>query len=242
MRAVRDYVIAFAILGAIAFVLVNYIIMPLYVRWNSEVRVPSLTYTTLPTAEKMLSDRGLRYTIKDTIFRLETPALSIIDQYPDAGDLVRKHRRIQLTISLPPGKLEMPDLISRTLRHAKIIMDERGIPLDSVKYDSSDFYHEGVVIAQSIAAADSIDYSSSVILTVSKGKRNAQKSVPDVVNLGESEARKILEKAGFTVGIVTTMLDTTLLPRTVISQSWNPGTRFPVERKIQVDLIVSVDY
>lgn len=242
MRVFRDYVIAFLILGISAFVLVNYVIMPLYVRWNSEVRVPSLTYTTLPVAEKMLNERGLRYTIKDTIFRLETPPLSIIDQFPDAGDLVRENRRIQLTISLPPGKLEMPDLISRTLRHAKILLDERGIPLDSVKYDSSDFYHEGVVIAQSIAAADSIDYSTSVVLTVSKGKRNAQKSVPDVVNLGESEAQKILEKAGFTVGMVTTMRDTTLLPRTVISQSWNPGTRFPVERKIQVDLIVSVDY
>jgi len=241
MRTLRDYIVSFGILGILAFSIVNYMVMPLYVRWHGEVRAPSLTYTTLPTAEKMLAERGLCYTVKDTVYRPETPAQSIIDQFPDAGDLVREDRRIQLTISLPPGMKEMPDLISKTLRHAKIVLSEMSLTLDSVKYDSSNFYHEGVVIAQSIPAADSVGYTSKIILTVSKGKRNAQKSVPDVINLGESEARKLLEDKGFTVGLVTTMRDSTLLPHTVISQSWNPGTRFPIDRKVQIDLIVSID-
>lgn len=242
MRRLFDFIVSFAILGFTGFLLVNYIVMPMYVRWHGEVRVPSLTFTTLPEAKKMLEERGLRYTIKDTLYRTGTPQFSIIDQFPDAGDLVREDRRIQLTISMLPGKEEMPDLISKTLRHAKIILDEMGLPLDSVKYDSSDFYHEGVVISQSIPAADSVNVSNVIILTVSKGKRNAQKSVPDVVNLGESKARRILEENGFTVGLITTMPDSTLLPRTVISQSWNPGARFPLDRKVQVDLMISVDY
>lgn len=242
MRRIFNLFLSFAILGLVGFLLVNYVLMPMYVRWHGEVRVPSLTFTTLPEAKKMLEERGLQYTIKDTLFRSGTPQLSIIDQFPDAGDMVREGRRIQLTISMLPGKKEMPDLISKTLRHAKIILEELGLPLDSVQYDSSDYYHEGVVIAQSIPAADSVNVRNIIILTVSKGKRNAQKSVPNVVNLGEQKAREILEEHGFTVGLITTMPDSILLPRTVISQSWNPGARFPVERKVQVDLIISVDY
>lgn len=242
MRRIFDFIVSFAVLGFVGFLLANYVIMPTYVRWHGEVRVPSLTFTTLPEAKKMLEERGLRYTIKDTLYRSGTPQLSIIDQFPDAGDMVREDRRIQLTISMLPGKKEMPDLISKTLRHAKIILEELGLPLDSVKYDSSNYYHEGVVIAQSIPAADSVSVRNTIMLTVSKGKRNAQKSVPDVVNLGESDARKILEQNGFAVGLITTMPDSMLLPRTVISQSWNPGARFPIERKVQVDLMISVDY
>ncbi len=242
MRTVRDYIVSLALIGIVAFMVVNYIVMPLYVSWHSEVRVPSLTFTTLPDAARRLDERHLRYTIKDTIYRPGTPSQSVIDQFPDAGDRVREGRRIQLTISLPPGKKEMPDLVSKTLRFAKILLEELGMSLDSVKYDSSDYYHEGVVIAQSVPAADSIKIGAHLQITVSKGKRNAQKTVPDVVNLGENEAREVLGGAGFTVGMVSVMLDTTLLPGTVISQSWNPGARFPVERKVQIDLIVSVDH
>lgn len=239
MKIIRDYVIILGIIGLLIALLFNNIILPLYVNWNDEIRVPSLTHTDLTGAKEILKDRKLQYTIKDTVYRGDIPTGSIMDQHPEAGQMVKENRKIQLTISLPPEKLEMPDLIAITERQATIALDRLGLVLMEVDRDSSDLYEKTVVIEQSVAAGMPVAPGDSIYLTVSLGKRNIKKTMPDLVNKGLDEAKRILEKNGFNLGEVKLTEGAELLPNTVVHQSVPSGKVFPKERSVTVDLLIT---
>lgn len=239
MKFVRDYLIIFAGLGIVIALAFNNVILPLYVNWNNEIRVPSLTHTDLSKASKILKDRSLEWTIKDTIFRRDIPSRFIMDQYPEAGQMVKENRKIQLTINLPPAKLEMPDLIAITERQATIAIDRLGLVLFETLEDSSDQYERTVVMDQSVPAGMPVSPGDSISITVSLGKRNLKKTMPDLLNKGLEEATRVLESQGFTLGRVQTTENAELLPNTVVSQSEPAGKEFPRERVIQVDLMIT---
>ncbi len=242
MKLSRDYLIIFAAIGILTALLFNNVILPLYVNWNDEIRVPSLTHTDLTQARKILQERKLEWTIKDTIFRRDIAGGFIMDQYPEAGQMVKENRKIQLTISLPPDKLEMPDLIAITKRQAMIALDRMGLILAEILQDSSDQFERTVVIEQSLAAGLPVAPGDSITITVSLGKRNLKKTMPTLMNKSLDEAVKVLEMNGFTLGAVQYTKDADLLPKTVVSQSVAPGKTFPRERVIPVDLMITDEF
>jgi len=239
MKLLRDYLFIFGGIGIVVALSFNNIILPLYVNWNNEIRVPSLTHTDLNKATKILKERTLEWTIKDTIFRRDIPSGFIMDQYPEAGQMVKENRMIQLTINLPPAKLEMPDLIAITERQATIALDRLGLVLVETLTDSSDQFERTVVMEQSVLAGMPVAPGDSITITVSLGKRNLKKSMPDLLNKGLDEARRTLESQGFLLGEVQTTENSDLLPNTVVSQSVAAGKEFPRERIIQVDLMIT---
>ena len=239
MKFIRDYLFIFAGIGIVVALAFNNVILPLYVNWNDEIRVPSLTHTDLDKATKILNERTLEWTIKDTIFRRDIPSRFIMDQYPEAGQMVKENRKIQLTINLPPAKLEMPDLIAITERQAKIALDRLGLLLFETVEDSSDVYERTVVIHQSVLAGMPVAPGDSITLTVSLGKRNLKKTMPELLNKGLDEATRVLQSQGFTLGEIQTTENSELLPNTVVRQSVNAGKEFPRERIIKVDLMIT---
>lgn len=239
MKLVRDYIIIFGAIGILVALAVNNVILPLYVNWNDEIRVPSLTHTDLQKATQILNDRSLEWTIKDTIYRRDIPSQFIMDQYPEAGQMVKENRKIQLTINLPPAKLEMPDLIAITERQATIALDRLGLVLVETFKDSSDLYEKTVVMEQSVAAGLPVAPGDSITITVSLGKRNLKKYMPDVLNKGLEEATRILGQNGFTLGDVQTTSNSELLPNTVVHQSVDSGKEFPLQRIVKVDLMIT---
>lgn len=239
MKLVRDYLIIFMGIGIFLALTFNSIILPLYVNWNDEIRVPSLTHTDVVQAGQLLHERKLEWSIKDTIYRRDILAGFIMDQYPEAGQMVKENRKIQLTISLPPAKMEMPDLIALTERQASIALDRLGLFLSGILADSSDLFERTVVMNQSIAAGLPVAPGDSISLTVSLGKRNLKKVMPNLLNKGLSEATRILELTGFTLGSIQYSSDPDLLPNTVVSQSVSAGKPFPKERAVTVDLIIT---
>ncbi len=241
IRTLRDYIFSFTFIAALGFVLVNYVLMPVYVNWRDEVRVPSLTHTTLNEAARLLKVRNLQWTVKDTIFRVDIEPEFIMDQYPEAGQMVKEKRRVQLTISIPPPKQQMPNLIARTERQARIALDKLGVVIRTVKEDSSDYFERTVVTAQSIPVGIPVAVGDSIDMTVSLGKRNFKKLMPDLLNKSLQEANRIIRDAGFELGEVDYISNLDLLPNTVVNQSITPGKVFPRERDIRVDLIVTRD-
>jgi len=239
MKFIRDYLFIFAGIGIVVALAFNNVILPLYVNWNDEIRVPSLTHTDLDKATKILKERILEWTIKDTIFRRDIPSRFIMDQYPEAGQMVKENRKIQLTINLPPAKLEMPDLIAITERQAKIALDRLGLLLFETVEDSSDVYERTVVIHQSVLAGMPVAPGDSISLTVSLGKRNLKKTMPALLNKSLDEATRILQSQGFTLGEIQTTENSELLPNTVVLQSEDAGKEYPRERIIKVDLMIT---
>jgi len=241
MKLFRDYILIFAVIGLLGTLLINNLIMPLYVNWNDEIRVPGLTHVNLDQAGKILQERKLGWVVKDTVFRSDIASGFIMDQFPEAGQLVKENRKIQLTISLPPAKLEMPDLIATTERQATIALDRLGLVLSEVLADSSDQYERTVVMDQSLAAGLPVAPGDSITITVSLGKRNLKKIMPDLLNKGLEEAVRILTLKGFALGNIQSTTNAELLPQTVVAQSVPAGRIFSKTRVVSVDLIITTE-
>lgn len=242
MRLARDYIIIFGAIGLLMALLANNILLPIYVNWNDEIRVPSLTHTDLKQADKILKDRQLEWVVKDTVYRNDIPEGFIMDQHPEAGQMVKENRKIQLTISLPPEKLEMPDLVAITERQATIALEQMGLILREVLTDSSDLYEKTVVMDQSIVAGLPVAPGDSITITVSLGKRNLKKTMPNLLNKGYDEAVRILQRRGFEAGKISYAQNSELLPNTVVSQSVEAGKMFPKDNVVTVDMIITDGY
>jgi eukaryotic-like serine/threonine-protein kinase len=135
--------------------------------------------------------------------------------------------------------LEMPDLVAITERQATIALDRLGLLLVETLADSSDLYEKTVVMNQSVAAGLPVAPGDSITLTVSLGKRNLKKLMPNLLNKGLEEAVRILEFNGFTAGVIQRTQNSELLPNTVVSQTVAAGKEFPKERAVTVDLMIT---
>ncbi len=95
--------------------------MDIYTRHSQRIEVPNVKRLSVDLAKKSLGNQDLQMAILDSAnFNPKFPALSIIDQNPKAGNLVKENRKIYLTIN-PSGyrKVKVPDVIQKTLRQAK---------------------------------------------------------------------------------------------------------------------------
>jgi|FLOH01.1.fsa_nt_gi eukaryotic-like serine/threonine-protein kinase len=241
IRIIRDYVIIFFVLGMIGLLLFNFILMPLYVNWRDEVRVPNLLYTNITEAEKRLDNRQLSLVIKDTVYHAESLTGTILEQYPDPGTMVKEDRKIQLTVAIPPVGQNLPDFVASTERKVRIAIQHLGLRLVNIFQDSSDIYHKGVIMAQSVPPEATIIPGDTISYTVSLGMRNVVKFVPDLLNMDQSQAIDAILSAGFSLGDISYQQDSVLLMETVVAQSYTAGRSFPVASQIKIDLVVTTE-
>ena len=83
---------------------------------------------SLDEAIDLIERKNFRHEIFDSQYVAEKPAGTILDQHPSAGFLVKKNRKISLTINASnPGELEMPNLVGITLREARIKLEGYGL-------------------------------------------------------------------------------------------------------------------
>lgn len=91
---------------------------------------------------------------------------------------------------------KMPDLIGYSEEEATKQLDDMNISY-IIERDYSDKFEEGKVASQSIESGTELKEDDKVTLVISKGLK--KESVPDVVGKTLSEAKSILEAAGFEV-------------------------------------------
>lgn len=100
---------------------------------NEKITVPNLDRMILVKAEKVLDSLSLvAYVIDSTSFNPNYPKLSVIEQNPVAGDYVKMHRKIYLTINPSGyGMVTIPNIYGKTLRQAEIELKNIGLRIGS---------------------------------------------------------------------------------------------------------------
>lgn len=120
-----------------AILLMNFIVMPWYVKHNTLVKVPSVVGTSFEDAKKKLDDAGLEGTQGDIRYDPSKPIGTVIDQIPPADQVVKDGRRIYLIISGGEQLYDVPNLVGRTLREAKFMLSQRNLLSQEVEYKPS---------------------------------------------------------------------------------------------------------
>jgi len=218
------------------FILLNYVILPLYVNHGSRLSVPSVVGLSLDRARAVLDSVSLLGVEGDTRPDPELPAGVVVSQNPPATSVVKEGRRVYLTISGGEVQVFVPLLRGRSMREARFTLERHGLRLGEITYVPSQEFPENTIVDQSATADAKIAKGSRVSITVSSGNAAAETTVPVVTGKSMGEAEKLLTTAGLRKGHVTYQPSFDLVPNTVVDQFPRAGE--PAKRGASVDLFV----
>src|SRR5690606_12216192 len=85
--------------------------------------VPSVTGKNFEEAEGLLEKSGFTLEVQDSVYVDTLPPGSIIKQFPEADEVVKRNRTIYLVVnrSTPPV-IEMPNLVGYSFRNAEMVL------------------------------------------------------------------------------------------------------------------------
>jgi beta-lactam-binding protein with PASTA domain len=237
-RQTRYYAPALLGIGLLVFVLfMDQVVMPLYVKLGREVEMPDVLELPLDSARVQLLENGFRVMVSDSLYDSKHPVGTVIEQNPYPYALVKKGRRVYLTISIGEKLITMPNLFGVSSREAELLLQSHNLDLNAKSYVFSDIYHEGTVMGQSYPQGQPIKAGSKIDITISLGKLKQERIVPNVLGKSLYEAREILKAMGLKIGQIEFESHQDMLPETVVNQSLKAGTPFIPEDLI--DLTVS---
>lgn len=210
--------ISLLILGAGMLVAVDKLIMPGYTNYNEGITVPDVTKISLEEAESMLEKYGLRVEIADRRSSSAYPADYVIDQSPAPSLIVKPNRKIYLTVNTATRPMvEVPNVVTLSYRNAEIQLQNYGLNVGVVSYESSRF--KNVVLRQSISEGATVEKGTEIDLIISDGLGDKMVKVPDIIGLKLSEAQLKLSEAGLRSGPVRFKPTKDVIPNTVLDYS-----------------------
>jgi beta-lactam-binding protein with PASTA domain len=226
------------ILGAaVAVILMDNVVMPLFVRQGQEFPLPSVVALSQEEATKVLEEHGLSLVVtgeEHSPARLEG---TILSQEPPGGTMVKAGRPVQVVVSKGGQLIRLPYLVGVTVRQASLTLADAGLVPGDVEWTYSDSLPPDIVVSTTPEAGELVPKGSRVKLLVNQGGNQDTVAMPTLVGTQVAQARNTLEKLGLELGVVIRQQATDLLPGTVLEQSEPGGTM--VHRGAVIDLVVA---
>jgi beta-lactam-binding protein with PASTA domain len=220
-----------------AFLLMNFIVMPWYVRHDTLVKVPSVVGLNFEDAKKQLDEAGLEGLQGDIRYDPTKPIGTVVEQNPLADQTVKDGRRIYLVISGGEQLYDVPNLVGRTLREAKFMLDQRNLEVQEVEYKPSSQYPSGIVLSQIESAGSKVKKGTVIGVVVSTGMDAGDIKVPDLTGKNIEEVKKLLEANKLSLGKINYQPSTNVPLNSVIDQYPKANTMAKENQK--VDLFIN---
>ena len=187
----------------------------------AQVVVPPVVGEQFGDARTQLQNSGFQvHEISETS---NHPAGEVFTESPVGGTKADKGSTVAVTVSTGPGNTSVPAVEGQQLAAAKTAIQQAHLQVGQVQQQSSSQVASGDVISTSPNAGQSVPISTTIELFVSSGKPLV--TVPDVVGQTQSNAKALLEQAGFQV--TTSSESNTAQAGNVVSQSPSAGTSAP---------------
>ncbi|MDT0461640.1 Stk1 family PASTA domain-containing Ser/Thr kinase [Streptomyces gibsoniae] len=191
-----------------------------YINSGQFTKVPPLLAKTEAEARTRLKRADLevgqvRHAYSDTV-RQGT----VISTDPSAGERIRSHDSVTLTVSDGPETVQVPDVKGDPLARAQERLTKAGLVPGMVTQAFSEDVPKGSVIGTDPGAGTKRHGGSAIALTVSKG---SPVEVPQVAGSDLDEATAQLQDAGLKVKIADTQVTSEFDAGKVARQSPDPG-------------------
>jgi eukaryotic-like serine/threonine-protein kinase len=185
--------------GVLVLVLINLVVMPSYTKLNEGLTIPDVTKLPIDKAIEVLKEAGLRDSIIDRRYNAAFPAEYVIDQTPSPSLIVKPGRKIYLTVNTSSTpKVIVPSVKDLSLRNAELQLQNYGLRLGTVSYESSPF--KNTVIKQSVESGTPVERGTIISLVISDGLGIKKALVPDLSGLRLYEAQAKLRTLGLRIG------------------------------------------
>ena len=153
-----------------------FISVKIYTKHNRYIKVPSLSGLNIEDANKILKKKKLKSEVLDSSkYFSETPVNSILSQIPDAGEFVKKNRKIYLNVNPSDyQKVSIPNIIQITKRNAESILNALGFEVSGFQYVDNigkDMVLEVLYNGEKMNIGDAITRGSKLELILGNGKK-----------------------------------------------------------------------
>jgi beta-lactam-binding protein with PASTA domain len=153
-----------------------FISVKIYTKHNRYIEVPSLSGLNIEDANKILKKKKLKFEVLDSSkYFSETPVNFILSQIPDAGEFVKKNRKIYLNVNPSDyQKVSIPNIIQITKRNAESILNALGFEVSSFEYIDNigkDMVLEVLYNGEKMNIGDAIARGSKLELILGNGKK-----------------------------------------------------------------------
>ena len=125
-----------ALLAIVLFIFLSLKFLKYITYHNEYQKVPDLKGIPFVNLPQIVSQKNLRYEIIDSSkFTPKLPHLSVIEHIPGPGELVKKNRKIYITLN-PSGyrRISVPDVIQITRRNAEVTLLSVGFSIGEITF------------------------------------------------------------------------------------------------------------
>lgn len=212
---IKQYLIKFfqnpyinTILKGLGLILLALIILlfflKIYTRHNQEQPTPNLVGMSIEEATKTIAMNNLRIEIADSVYIFNKKPGSVIAQNPLPETMVKKNRRVFVTINAKnPIKIEIPNIVGYTLRQAKAILEQDGFEVGTL-YFRPDLGLNNVLEqrynGQIAEPGMRIPKGSKIDLVLGQGMSGERTGIPQLIGLKLNDAISRIVEASLNVG------------------------------------------
>jgi beta-lactam-binding protein with PASTA domain len=216
--------LAYVGLLGIAFAAAGYFSFSLFVR-SGATAVPDLVGLPESEVEGMLGDQGLRLRRKYDLDRYdeEIPTGHILEQSPGSGSMVKRGAAIEVSVSMGPERLTVPDLGGKTLQAAQVLLTSADLTIGRIVSVNSRAAQPGTIVEQVPPADSKVGRTTSVALFLSAASRADRYVMPDLAYRDLETARLFFERRGFRFGSIKFEPYEGLPPSIILRQYPLPG-------------------
>lgn len=206
-----------------------------YFRLPPEVEVPALEGKTVEEANEILQRLGLRLRVAESR-HTDKPDRTIISQTPAAGRKVRVDNEVEAVVSLGPEVVEVPDLLGRSLREARVSLANNRLQLGNVSWSKRDPDKPEEVINQSPGPGEKVKPGTRVNLQLNKGTGLALTRVPDWKGQSVFQIEPELKKANLAMGGIVWTLDQVAPRGQILGQAPPPGSEVSADTPVEFEV------
>ncbi|MFO7575618.1 MAG: PASTA domain-containing protein [Bacteroidales bacterium] len=203
--------LAIAIFTAVLLILLIW--LNIYTRHGQTREIPSFIGRTLDEAQAIASKNKFRFVVTDSVYTSVVPRGTIAEQNPEAGQKVKKHRRINITINaFSPEMAVVPKLVGLSLRQALSTIKTAGFETGKLNYTpdiSVDFVLKQLHNGVELAPGDTIQKGSIIDLLLGSGLSSRRTLIPNLIGMYLEDAKNQILSSSLNLG--TFVYDNTIL-------------------------------
>ena len=216
---------------------------------NQELVVPDLTNMSVAEADSIATSEGMRVEVVDSVFVKRMRKGAVYRQNPTAGSMVKKGRRIALTINaMNAKKVTMPNVVGVSMRQAMAELQSRGLVLGKLIYIedlATDNVLRQLMRGKVIEPGTQIESETVIDIELGLNETDCRTYVPDVIGLRNVSAVDAVHSSSLNVNRIR--FDSTVknyddsLAAVVYKQSPEPSDSLHVQKGRDVTLYMTID-
>ncbi|MDR2027560.1 MAG: PASTA domain-containing protein [Prevotellaceae bacterium] len=175
-----------AVLSVIILLVLSNVFLDTFTRHGKSAPVPSFIGKSLDSVLIIAQKNDLRIEVIDSVFRIDIPRGSVLQQNPEPGTHVKKNRKIFLTMnSFSPRKEAVPDVRDISLKLAKINLAAKGFRTGKLEYSYEHPYTNNVFkqMYRGREIEPGIMLPTGEYIDLKLGLKMADDSIPAITNV-----------------------------------------------------------